>query len=207
MGPKENSVVIFKSLTTNPNFKDKVLVGYVQKAHSLKGELLVCFISGENLETLPDEIYLGPAISNKEGPEYFTSRTKLESFEVLEYNTTPKGGILKVSNCDTRERAETLIKKSLYIDQDFLHSKKGESIFLFEVRGFDLYSREKNSDKYVGIIDNFLSQKYQDLLIIKDVSENQIEIPFVKDYIFSIDYSNKKIVLTLPKGILSINKN
>ena len=46
----------------------------------------------------------------------------------------------------------------------------------------------------------------QDLLVLdKKVSNQCIEIPFIKEFVIKVDYDLRKIMMNLPEGLVRIN--
>ena len=180
---RENSAATSKSLTTN--LKNFVPIGWVKKAHGLKGELLLSFDSGESPG--PAKVFYFKETSKK---------TSFKPFKVLKMRPTPKGFLVLFENFKTRNEALNLVGMRAYLDKKHFSSKKGEKIYLCELLGFDIYS----GDKKIGRIDHFLSHDLQDLAVIK--ARSNLLIPFVPDFTRSIDFNQKKIKMELPEGLI-----
>ena len=53
----------------------------------------------------------------------------------------------------------------------------------------------------------FSTNGQQDLLVLDQAVNNQnIEIPFIKQFVINVDYVTKKIMMDLPEGLIQINE-
>ena len=176
---KENKDVISKSLTTNLKNSSLIPIGRIQKAHGIKGEILLIFDSGENLKFFPKALYF----------ESFNKK------EVERARLSLKGMIVKLKEVSTRDQAHKFLGQKVYLEKNLFKSRKGESFYLCELLGFSLYSEGKK----LGSVDHFLSHSHHDWLVIKK-NKKKLEMPFVKNYIQKIHFKEKRMDLLLPKN-------
>lgn len=168
-----------------------VRVGKIKDAHGIRGELFVVLFSGEadwldDLESL--------RLVNENGD------ADAKTFAVKSARFHKNGFIVKSPDIKDRNMAETLKGRLLEVPEAFLISAPGETLFLREVLGFTVVTDAQGE---VGPIEAFSSNVAQDLLVVKSKSNNEkYEIPFVKDFVKSIDYDSKKIHMELPYGLL-----
>ena len=184
--------------------------GFIQKAHGLRGEVLVVLDSGEPLEPFPSVVYT-------------VVEEDVQKLEIACLRWTPKGPIIQFQSCRQRRQAEALKGFVLYFDADVFQS---EDFHLFEVLGFLVQVQREKALKNVGYVSHFLSHSHQDLLVVQCTDsvdfgkersfrnlqkscfvqdEQQVEIPFVSSYIQSISFKEKKIILKLPQGFPGID--
>ena len=199
---KENNVVVFKSLTTKVKL---IPFGFVQKAHGLKGEVLVSLDSGESLDPFPQKVYAGPRPAEEK---------EMQVLEVSCIRWTHKGPLIQFQGCDHRDRAEALKGLALYFSAESFCS---EHFHLFEILDFLVQIQKQKELKNLGYVSHFLSHSHQDLLVVKCVSEQdvkskmnhakQVEIPFVSSYIQNIDFKKKKIILKLPEDFPGVDED
>ena len=85
------------------------------------------------------------------------------------------------------------------IPKKILVSRKGDTPYLIEIMGFEVFDQEQ----IIGVVQNFSSNTEQDLLVVESPIRF-FEIPFVEAFIDSIDYENKKIFMKIPEGLLEL---
>ncbi len=181
-------------MTQNPSGSEpaKYLnVGWLKDAHGLKGEVFVRLAAAKAdwLQRL-DILRL---LSKFDG--------QLSEFEVLAKSVHKDGLILKLKGVESREAAEALKGSVVEIPADYLNSKSGEGIYLHEILGFEVIDGQLGS---LGPILKFSSNGAQDLLVVKPGRTEQL-IPFVKAFIEEINWSEKKIRMQLPEGLIELS--
>lgn len=199
---KENKDVIFKLSTKNLKEFLLLLIGFIKKLHALKGEVLVHFFSGEAPDPFPNVIYLKNKdhLDNKVSPQEKT-------FNVITHRTTSKGLLIQLENYSTRTEVNELLGQQIYIKKYHLHSKKGENLFLSEIQNFNVFLHTENKqNELLGEIHHFLSHSHQDLLVVKNSKGKEFEIPFIQEFIKSVDYTNQSIFVSLPTNLQEINE-
>ncbi|MNK07772.1 Ribosome maturation factor RimM [compost metagenome] len=166
------------------------LVGKVREAHGLKGDLYVVVFSGD--------------ISWAKRMKSFSLKSKdsdsMEAFTVERTKPFKKGLIVKAAEVKDRTQAESIEHLEFYIEDDLLVSKPGETIFLNEILNFKLKDPEQT---VLGEIVAFSSNGVQDLLVVQ-VGEKKVEIPFVEPFIKKIDFKHQTVVMDLPEGLFDI---
>lgn len=165
---------------------NKTLIGKVIDAHGIKGDIYCIVFSGDTS---------------------WISKIKIlnlndESFEVLKIKAFKKGFIATLTGFADRNKAEEYKGSEVLVDSSLFISKHGESIYLSELLNFSV--EDKILGK-IGHIDSFSSNGVQDLLVVSNNSKT-FDIPFVKDFVVNIDYTNKIIQMSLPEGLLQINE-
>ena len=105
-------------------------------------------------------------------------------------------GILKLGGIEKIEQAELMRNYELFVEREDLPIEEDE-FFLDDIIGFKGYSLE---GEYIGNLVDF--QEIASKLLY--IFENEIMVPseLVKD----IDFTDKKIIIDLPEGLLELNK-
>lgn len=106
--------------------------------------------------------------------------------------------LLHFEGIEDRSLAETLNQKELELSGDVLISGPKERIFLAEILDFQLVDSNGNP---LGRIRSFSSNGPQDLLVL----DSGDEIPFVQDFLISIDWETSQVRMNLPEGLLALN--
>ncbi len=167
-------------------------VGKVKDAHGLKGELYIYLFAKE-------------ATWNKRLKEFHLTREsatgQIETLKFSLKSAKPHKDGLIVSTLEIKDRtqAETLKGFGFEIPKSLLVSKKGETPYLIEILGFEVF----DSENLIGQIQSFSSNNEQDLLVVESLTRF-FEIPFVEAYIDEIDYDAKKIKMKIPEGLLEL---
>ncbi|MBC7420678.1 MAG: 16S rRNA processing protein RimM [Bdellovibrio sp.] len=166
-------------------------IGKVFDAHGIRGDLVVTVFSKdiswlEAVETLN---------LVKDG--------KTIVVEVLKTRPHKKGFVCQLKGFDNRNLAEDAIGSEVWVDAEFFTSEEGESLYLTEILNFEVIDATAGS---IGHIEAFSTNGMQDLLVIMNAqTKKSVEIPFVKEFVTELDEKNKKIFMSLPEGLLTIN--
>jgi 16S rRNA processing protein RimM len=84
---------------------------------------------------------------------------------------------------------------------ELLQSKKGETIYLKEILGFDVLVEGQS----VGTVEAFSSNGTQDLIIIKN-QDHSFEVPFVEQFIVKINFEDCEILMDFPLDLIELNR-
>ena len=160
------------------------------------------------------EIFIRPFNSQAHWPQGISSIKIGERFFLMEYYSSHKQGfIVKLKGCDTKEDADQLKSKPVFLAKEDFISAKGEDIYLMELLGFDIFSTGYGK---LGKVIQFQTGKKRDFLVVssdsnKKTAEAQLLsesqnylVPFVSTYIQKIDFEKKELILNLPKNFLSL---
>ncbi len=186
----------FNGLNSVPTY---LKIGQFTHTHGLKGDLFVSsyFVNQEICNLLfGKEVRLEKA---KEIPEGRLSIHPANTFSVKIQKAClhKKGMIVHLQNLDSIEKVIPFKGYDFYVPRDVFSSHSGEPIYLIEVLNFQVYDREK---KQLGEVVSFSHNGSQDLLNVSAGNKKQIEIPFIEEYLFDIDFESKRIVVDLPSG-------
>ena len=153
--------------------------GRVIKAHGIHGEVFV-----HPLHPHPDwpsplrEVYIGKPP---------------RSFQVESHRPHKQGWIFKLKGCDTRNESELLTKQAFFLPEALFKSRKGELIYLAELKGFSV----EIEGRTLGQIQGFSSNGAQDYMEIT-TKKSPLSVPFIPDYIEAVNFPNRRIKLLLP---------
>ena len=170
---------------------NQIKVGKVKAPHGIRGELFILVFSGDtswNKKLKTAEI---------KDPNSGQS-LKLNVKSARQHK---EGLVLSAHEVVDRNKAETLKGWEFYISEDLLKSSPGETIYLSEIIGFEVFLNES----CVGNIQGVSTNGAQDLLLVRN-EEHLFEIPFVKEFILSMDFEGKKIIMDFPSELMELNK-
>lgn len=159
-------------------------VGLVSRVHGIKGEVFVRPLNEEFHWPKPlKQIFLN-------GRPF-----------VVESCLPHKNGLrVLLQGIHDRNQARTLVGRAVSISKSLFQANEGE-FYLFELQDFAVHT---SGQGHIGEIKRFSSHKGQDILLVQ-TKNNEISIPFVEDYIESIDFQKKLLSLNLPEGFPGIS--
>jgi 16S rRNA processing protein RimM len=163
-----------------------IRAGKAKEAHGLKGDLYILLFAKE-----------APWI--RELRSFALARADEGPFEVHEVEKSKifkDGLIVKAKNLSDRTAAESKEGLLFYLPKELFSSKKGESIFLREISGFEV----RSGSETLGPIVDFSSNGPQDLLVV-DRDGTRVEIPFVEAFLKEIDFEKRIVWMELPEGL------
>lgn len=128
-----------------------------------------------------------------------------QPFEILQAQTgTGKDQnklIVKLKGIPDRTAADQFKGREALISEDLLATKAGDTIYLREVMGFEVF----DGDRMVGVVKGFESNVAQDLLIVdKSGSAGEVLIPLIKEFIEKIEFKNRRLLMKLPEGLTDL---
>lgn len=184
---QKSKIVNLHSLVL-PLMNDYVNIGKFVASNGLSGELILKHV-------------LGKKTVFKAGDAIFVEHVKgsfLPYFVQSSKASTSEETIIKFDEIDSREKAQKLIHKQVWLPQDMfakLAAKKSSVAML----GYMLV----NEDKKIGIIEEVIEQPHQVLLTIK-INNKEVLIPLHEETLNKIDHKKKEVHVTLPDGLLEI---
>lgn len=168
------------------NSSGPIEIGYISKAHGIKGEVFVRLYAGradwtEAMESI--ELLL-------------KSGSKL-TYVVDSHKPHQDGLIVKFKEVPDRNRAEELVGSKAFLPESFFVAASGEKPFLRELLGFEVHSQSGES---IGTVKGFTDSGKQQIVEIQK-TKGSFLAPFVDQMISNIDYEKKIIVMNLPEGL------
>jgi len=152
-------------------------VGWVFEPHSMRGQL---------------KISLYQRFKNINLNHFEQLQIDSKVYSISELKSQKKWWISSLEGLDTREAAEALRKKPIYLELDQIQEK------LFYV-GFILKNKELET---IGRIIEIMEYPTHKNLIVKTQPKvNKIEVPYVPDWILEVNESEKWIVMDIPLGL------
>jgi 16S rRNA processing protein RimM len=103
--------------------------------------------------------------------------------------------LIKFKNFNNDSEAEFLKGKKIYVDSENVIVLSGEVFFVHDLIGSIVF---RNDEKF-GKIEDVINLPSNDVYVIRNLSQKEILIPAVKDYISGFD-PVKKILILQPGG-------
>lgn len=129
---------------------------------------------------------------------------KLVPFFISGFKLMPDGSAqVKFDDIDSEEQNKPLIGCNVYLPLDKLPVLKGNKFYYHDIIGWEFY--DHTTQKVAGIIADVLENNPNDLLLVR-TGEEEILIPLADHWLTKVDRTNNRIEMTLPDGLLDVNK-
>lgn len=163
-------------------------LGYVLKAHGLKGEaqLLLDVDIPENYSKLESV--------------FIEIDKKLVPFFIEQILITKSRAVVKFEDIDTLEKAEELKGKSIFLPLNNLPPLQDDQFYYHELIDFRIIDEKEGP---LGIIVDIYNLPQQDLMAIH-YKEKEVLIPLNDEILLSVDRENKEVHVSLPEGLLQV---
>lgn len=169
---------------------DCVQLGYISKAHGVRGELKATFDVYDLQEYLRQPI-LWMAKPNE----------PLEEVKVLQLR--PQSGklaILKVEGVDSRDDADAWVGKQIFFPVEALPELPAGHFYYFQVIGFTVEDAQLGT---LGTVRDFADGQANDILIM-DYQEQEVLIPVTDAFVLRADFEQEIVYTNLPDGLLDM---
>jgi len=168
--------------------EDCFYIGYITKTKGLKGEVQIFFEYDEPADLLLDSFFA--EIEGKLVP-YFVSSYKLQS------NQT---GNFYFDDVDTIEKAQTLVRKKLYLPQKLKPVRDDDEFLITDLKGFIVF------DEVAGELGEIIEiHEYpQQFVAVVTYKFKEIMFPLNDDLIIEIDEEKGILKVNLPEGLIDL---
>jgi 16S rRNA processing protein RimM len=124
----------------------------------------------------------------------------LVPFFIKKIQVKGMNAVVSIEGIDTIEKAEELIKKSLYLPLSFLPALTGKKFYFHEMPGYTVIDKKYGP---IGIVEEVLDYPQQAIFQIK-FGEHEILIPAKEEFIVSINRNTKQLELDAPEGLIDL---
>ena len=170
--------------------KDFTTIGYIQKPHGIKGEVIVVF-EDEFTDTFDSAEHFFVELDGGLVP-FFISE------EGLRYRNN-ESVIIKFDFVDSQEKAKELAGCKLFVSNSDLLEPEYTEIYSSLI-GLNVIDKKSGDLGKISRIDDFSGN----VVITVAHSQTEILIPLSENIITKIDEKNKKLFLTCPEGLIDI---
>ena len=174
-----------------------LLVGRVQKAHGVQGELKVFPETDEPGRLVDlDRVYLGDAPETAREAEVEAVRAQY-----------PKGRVivlLTLKGVGSREEADAVRGYGVYAHQDDLPPLEEGEVFLHDLVGLTAFARYEEGGALVevGTVKEMLEGGAQLLFVVAQPGRPDAMVPDVDAFVEEVDVAAGRVVFTPPEGLL-----
>ena len=170
--------------------KDLVYIGKVVKPHGVSGalNLKLNYEIESDQDNHPDHFFLGQV-------------NPLPYF--LEFINPANGKIIcKFDEVNTKEQAELLRNKDIYVPEELFSAYFSETAEPYEqLAGYQLFD---SKNKLIGVIDETFQLPHQTLAQL-NINNLEVLVPLTEYTVLSIDKGKKVVIVVLPDGLLELN--
>ncbi len=106
--------------------------------------------------------------------------------------------VVKFRKFDDTRASQVLLGKDIYVDESDSVSLPADHFFVHELIG----SKVLVEQECIGVIEDVIKGKGNDVLVIKKDNSEEILIPFVLKFIVKFDAAEKKLILNISKDFL-----
>jgi len=168
--------------------KDCVELGYIAKAHGLRGEVKAVFDVHNLREYRKEE---GFYLAKKGEPLAFH---KLKVFRILDKGNA----ILQFENCNDRDASENLRSHTLFFPISDLSPLPDGHFYFFQVIGYQVEDKEHG---LIGTVKGIWDGQAQDVLAV-DYQGHELLIPMTDQFVIRADHEQKKMFTAVPDGLI-----
>jgi 16S rRNA processing protein RimM len=168
-----------------PPTEQQVSVGYVRRAHGIRGEVIV-----RPLTDNPDRYRAGSRV--------LTDEEQPRSLEVLGVRTHKDGLIVAFSGVTDRNAAERLQGVTLMIARDSRRSLEAGEYWPDDLEGLTVIDPD---GRHLGKIAGVVLGEAQDRIVVATEDGSSVEVPFVDQFFGEIHPSGGYIVADPPEGL------
>ena len=163
-------------------------VGQIVKAHGIKGEI-VLDLDGNHSDILLELESVFVEVNQK-----------LIPFFIDDISVTDKRAIIKFEDINSSEDTKSLMKKNVFISNDYLPEDEEDRFYYEELIGFKIQDQNQGE---IGTVTDFIERPGQDLLV-GEHSGKEFYIPVDTAIILEADRDKKVLITDLPEGLLEL---
>lgn len=164
-----------------------VLIGQIVNVHGIKGEVKI-YPYTDDVDSLAKKlkkVYLDEAMTKS-----YKSTCRIQKGMLL----------VKLSEIDTVEKAESLRKKYVYISEDDLDELEEDNYYVKDLLGSDIIDITTNES--IGKLDYVFNTGANDVYEITKSDNTKIYLPAIKQVIKKVDIKSKKIYVEIMEGLI-----
>ncbi len=193
----------------HPEAAPWIVLAHLLRPQGRKGELLA-----ELLTDFPDrfdgreDLFLAP-------PEFQGTGVEARSVQVIS-SWLPVGKnrgriVLHLAGIDTISDAESLVGLDVIVPEDGRLSLDGDSTYVSDLIGCVVFDNETSVGEVTGVefptsSDGARLDDMPSLLEVRSEDGDEILIPYAKAFLKSVDIAGRRIVLSLPAGLVDVNR-
>jgi 16S rRNA processing protein RimM len=163
-------------------------LGYISKRSGNHGELTFV-LDVDN-----------PMRYNKLESVFLDINKSLVPFFIKRIQIRGNNATVQLEGIDSIDKAEELLKSSLYLPLTFLPALTGKKFYFHELPGYTVHDKHQGD---IGVVEEVLDFPQQAIFKIKHGSF-EILVPAKEEFIIRIDRNKKHLEIEAPEGLIDI---
>ena len=177
----------------NPELQDDFgLIGEIVKPHGIRGEVKVYLFSEQ-----PENIKQYKKIVLQEATD-----SRQETYSVIKSREQGKLAILQLEGVGTREEAEALQGKKIWVHKADFPKLDPEEYYWHQLKGLVVITE---TGQELGRVTKLFNTTAHDIMVVTGAGHEYM-IPMNGDIIKDINEQEGQIIISPPPGLLEINK-
>lgn len=163
-------------------------IAEIVSAHGIKGAVKVCLYNTEDPVLCKiQSVYLGNERENR-----LVRLCKIRKID-------ERFCIVNLDGIVFRKEAEGLKGMKLFITPDMLPPLPEGYVYLSLLIDYFVFDE---GGKEIGVVEDFINNGIQDIMVVKHINGSEILIPYVNEFIKRIDEDKKQIIIKPMEGLI-----
>ena len=166
---------------------DFVQVGYLHKAHGLKGEMVMSIKTD-----FPERIQKGAVVYLCEGV--------YDAHKVTSIRLHNRGRLISFEGFNEREQLDVLRNAAVFVHKDDIPELEDGELYLHQIIGLDVIT---DDGEELGKIVDIIETGANNMFVVRNNSEKEVLIPDIDDVVLEVDIGSEKVLVHLLDGLIS----
>ena len=168
-----------------PDNGERIAVGYVRRAHGLRGDVLLRPLSDD-----PDRFVVGAT--------FLTDETPPRALDIVEVRPHSEGILLRLRQIGSRNAAEALRGVTFTIDPDERRELDKDEFWPEDLEGL---TAQDAAGVPLGEVTSVITGAAQDRLAVTTPDGRVVEVPFVAAIVTEVDVAGGVVRMDPPPGL------
>jgi len=165
---------------------DFVQVGFLHKAHGLKGEMVMSILTD-----FPDRIEVGTEVFLHEG--------QYKAHKISSIRHHSRGKLISFEGFTNREELDILRNVAVFLNKEDIPALEEGEYYLHQFLGLSIITDE---GKDLGKIADIIETGANNVFVVRDESGKEILIPDIEDVVLEVDIDAQKIIVHILDGLI-----
>jgi len=162
------------------------VIGKVVKPQGIKGE-----VKAEIITSFPEHF--------EQLAHIYIEQDDFVKYDVEDSRLSDRFVFIKFKEVQSRDEAERLRDKYLYIPDEELFPLKDDEFYHHQLIGLKVFDQDNG---YLGVVKDIETYPLNDFLSIESENKKNYLIPVVKDFIKEVDIKSQKVTVHVVEGLL-----